>query len=139
MKLKLLIAMLLLPTLAFAAKAPAKPCSHCKHPARTCTTTNQCVHDTVLVAPKEDKSLGAALISGFGIRAGWRWQPECPTLATPHPGHVDPFFLGLEVRVPVYEQVSGFVTWDVDVAHKQIDFGDRHQTTVGLVWQPGRH
>lgn len=116
-----------------APTASPKPCTNCKHHRDTACTN-------VTSAPKCEKTsqtLGAQLISGFGIRAGWRWQDEreCPTVQTPTPPttHKDPFFLGLEFRLPLYENVSGFVAndWDWNSPHP-------HQTTLGLVWCPGK-
>jgi len=109
--------MLLVASSAYAAK---KPC-HCRHARQTThqrSTTAAQPCTTVVVAPTpapapqanggQAGGLYGALVDGFRITGGFRWDRACPETRCSsgrpplnHPNNVDPFFVGLEERLPI--------------------------------------
>jgi len=86
---KLLVLLLLIPSVAFAAP---KQCKRCKDPCHGCKTVT-----------KADASLWAQVVQGFGLTAGFRWDQDCPEpgICSPPAGNHDPAFVGAELRLPV--------------------------------------
>lgn len=121
----ILVVLCLLATPAFAAKDPCAPKHHRPHPA-TCQP-----------APKPETCLWKQIKTGFEFEGGFRWEEEhvCPTpqAPPPPPKHVDPFFIGAGVRLPLNDQVSAFGFWDRDATD-----APHWQARAGLSWNPFR-
>jgi len=107
-KLVLLLLMLLIASSALAAKKPCPCAKPHRKAAQPCTT--------VVVPPAPAKAsesssayaggLYDALVDGFSVTGGFRWDEACPTAHCSAPrlgqtGHSDPFFVGLEERLPI--------------------------------------
>ncbi len=109
-KWSLFLVLMSLATLAEAAPAKThRNCKRCAHPcatqeAKPCTTAAQPV-----AAKGESYDAMGALLNGFSLTAGFRWDRECPEVAegstmtstTSHVGNTDPFFVGAEARLPL--------------------------------------
>lgn len=78
------------------------------------------------------------LLTGLEFQAGFRWQEEheCPTIeqpVPPPPRHVDPFYLGVGVRLPLSPAAGLFGNFDRDFT----DSPD-WQARTGIFWTPWR-
>ena len=103
--LPVLLLLLLVPALAFGAtaKKTVKPCTRCAHPCTTTATRTEAGSYDML----------GALIDGFSITSGFRWDRACPEVdehGVPVSGtgthNEDPFFVGADLRVPLNSWAS---------------------------------
>lgn len=105
--MKLLLALLLVPSLAFAQ--PAKSCKKCP-PKEHCPPSHRCE------PPKAEPN---CFQKGFEVVAGFRWDriQDCPTLEAPdpEPEYCDPTFLGIQERLPLNEYFTLQLRLDRDV------------------------
>jgi hypothetical protein len=108
-RISLTLLLLSLAVPAFAAKKPC-PCPKVHHrTARPCTTVVAQPCTTVVQAPAPEKAsessrayaggLYDALVDGFSLTTGFRWDRACPD--KPGISHEDPFFFGVEERLPI--------------------------------------
>jgi len=100
-KLMLLMLMLLVASSALAAKKPCPCPKPHRKAAQPCTTV---VVPPAPVPASESSSAYAgglydALADGFSLTTGFRWDRACPD--KPGISHEDPFFFGVEERLPI--------------------------------------
>ena len=125
MKTILILLMLLVPAVAWAAKCPPK-----------------CKHRTAAKCPTHAYSLWDQVVQGFELQAGFRWQSEehldCPTLEVPNPppsppAVEDPFYVGAGIRLPLDNHAGVFGQFDRDFTE-----APKWQVRVGLFYAPWR-
>ena len=102
-----------------------KNCHNCKHPEPPPATVE-----------KQDWK------SGFELVAGFRWdrELECPTSTCPQlTRQVDPFFLGLQERLPLNEYFTLQARVDRDIWHEgEFQEAPHWNGAVSLNWAPWR-
>lgn len=81
--------------------------------------------------------------SGFEVVAGFRWDQEieCPTQTCPQPTsrQSDPFYLGLQQRIPLTEYLTLQARVDRDLIHDGDFLESPHWNgAVSVAWAPWR-
>lgn len=121
----------------------AHACKRCGHPSHRTTPTHHtptkpCPATPPVAAKPEEPSLGQQILNGFELNAGFRWDRfDCHDdlrltrrVELPPTAH-DPFFLGAQVRLPIYEGYGLFVRGERDWTE-----APRGNVALGVYFKP---